>query len=168
MQFYQPAGNWSFALVIAGASLLLVSMFRNKWIRNTKVNRMLRIAELMALLCLASYLAIEGMMTPAAIMGVLSATVLLALVWEQQKPGTLFVRFDESGVKMPLASRRRQLSWWEIDQALFRHGVLTINCYDNKLYQWTIGHVEINKQAFEDFCNKRIEEEKPKRAKNVW
>ena len=84
MQFYPPAGNWSFILVIAGAILLMVSMFRNKWIRDAKVNRLLRIAELMILLCLASYLAIEGMLTPAAIMGVLSATVLLALIWEQQ------------------------------------------------------------------------------------
>ena len=168
MQFYPPAGNWSFILVIAGAILLMVSMFRNKWIRDAKVNRLLRIAELMILLCLASYLAIEGMLTPAAIMGVLSATVLLALIWEQQKPGTLFVRIDDTGVKMPLASRRRQISWWEIDQALFRHGVLTFNCHDNRLYQWTIGPLEIDKQAFEDFCNKKIEEEKPKRAQNVW
>jgi hypothetical protein len=166
--FYPPAKNWAPALLVAGILLLLVTLFRNRWIQKPKNNRIFRILELMILLCLACYFVMIPMKVPAAMCSLMAATLLFALYWEQQDGAALSVRIDETGVKLPVASRRRQLSWTEVEQVLFRFGTLTVNCYNNSMYQWTIGKTDFDKEAFAAFCEKQVAAGNEKRDKNDW
>lgn len=165
---YAPAKVWGLALAIGGLLLLLLTIFRNKWLISRSVNRIFRIAELMIMLSLASLAGMHKWTPPAVMFGVLSAAVLFALYWEQTAQSALFVYIDEQGVKLPVTSRRRFISWMDIDQVLIRFGTLTVNCADNRLYQHTIGKADIDMDIFNAFCDKYIAEGKEKRDKNDW
>jgi hypothetical protein len=166
--FYPTAKTWSILLLAAGLLLLLVAMFRNRWVTASRRNRIFRIAELMVLLCLASFSAIHKWTPPAAMFGILSAAVLFAIFWERGSNSSMAVRIDKEGVKLPVTARKRFIPWQDIEQVLFKFGTLTINCCDNRLFQWTIGNLSIDKENFEAFCNKQIEAAKEKRLVNDW
>ncbi|RYE23176.1 MAG: hypothetical protein EOP51_11400, partial [Sphingobacteriales bacterium] len=53
--FYAPAAVWGIAVLAAGVVLMLVAMFRNKWLLKKNTNRIVRVFELMAMLCLAGF-----------------------------------------------------------------------------------------------------------------
>lgn len=167
-RYYEPAAIWSIALIVVGVVLLLVSMFRNKWLLRKNINRVVRVFELMAMLCLASFAAIQEWTPPAIMFGVLSAAVLFAIIWENQGDGSLKILVDDDGVKLPVTSRKRFVAWQDIDQLLLKFGTLTINCSDNRLFQWVIGSINFDKEQFEDFCAKKIAEGHLKRDKNDW
>lgn len=166
--FYPPARIWSMALLVAGILLLLVAMFRNRWITMKGRNRLVRVGELMILLCLASFSAMHKWTPPAIMFGVLSAAVLFAIFWEQSSSSGMFVRIDSDGVKLPVTSRRRNIPWQDIEHILFKFGTLTINCYDNRLFQWTIGNAIIDKENFEAFCYTNIAKAKKTKVANDW
>lgn len=166
--FYPPAKSWSIALFIAGLAILFTAIFRNKWIVRPGVNRILRFLELAVLLALCGFTYFKHWTPPAVMFGVLSAAVLFAIFWEQSANAAQFVIIDTAGIKLPLASRRRFIDWTDIDQVLFKYGTLTVNCSDNRLYQWTIGNTNFDKEAFEGFCNNQVEAGKAKRDKNNW
>ena len=162
-----PVKTWTVALLIAGLALLGMTLFRNRWLAQAKVNRLFRISELLIVLCLASYFAINSMKLPAIMCGIMAAAILFAIFWEQQT-AAVTVRIDDGGIKLPATSRRRQLDWREIEQVLLRFGTLTINCYDNRLFQWTVGSIVFDKVTFETFCNTHIEAGRLKRDPNDW
>lgn len=166
--FYAPAKNWSLVLLVAGILLLILALFRNRWLTKPAISRMFRIGELMVMLCLASFFVIQHWKVPAAMCGILSFATLFSIFWENEKGSTQVVRIDDNGVNLPMTSRRRHIDWRDIDQVLFRHGTLTINCYDNRLFQWMIGNVQLDRDSFENFCLQQIEAGKLKRDKNDW
>jgi hypothetical protein len=163
-----PGQSWTIMLLVAGILLLGISLVRGKWLRQPNTNRLFRIGELLVLLSLAGYFTIHGFKIPAAMCGVLGAATLFAIFWEQQKGATLSVRIDEAGIRLPVFSRGRQLRWPEVEQVLLRFGTLTINCHDNRLFQWPVGSIPFDKDDFEQYCNKHIEEGKLKRDPNDW
>jgi hypothetical protein len=167
-RYYDPAALWGVALFIVGLILLLVAVFRNKWLLQKNVNRMVRVFELIIMLSLASFAAIQKWPPPAIMFGVLSAAVLFALLWENQGDGSLKILVDEDGVKLPITSRKRFVAWQDIDQLLLKFGTLTINCSDNRLFQWVIGNTNFDKEQFENFCTAQIEAGRLKRDKNDW
>ena len=164
---YPPAKIWSVALSAAGICLLLLSMFRNKWITEPKTNRIFRIAELIVLLSLAGFSARNKWTPPAVMFGILSATVLFSLFWEQGK-GNLSIQINSAGVTLPANGRKRLIPWEDIEHILIKFGTLTINCYDNRLFQWTIGNINIDKAAFDTFCTAQIDEAKKTRVTTDW
>jgi hypothetical protein len=166
--FYPPAKPWGIALIVGGLLLLSAVIFRNKMIIKPAVTRVLRVAELAVLLALCLFTYSKGW-TPAVVMfGILGAAVVFAFFWEQGGKNIQVITVDTNGVKLPLASRRRHLNWLDIDEVLLKYGVLTINCSDNSMFQWTVGHTNFDKTAFDTFCHGRIEAGKSKRDTNNW
>lgn len=165
--FQKSAAYWSIAVIIAGIALLYIGMFRNKWLIKKDISKLFRVIEFVLLAGIAVYSLLQRWTPPAVMFGVLSAAVLFAIFWEGGK-GALLVVIDDAGVKLPVNTRRRFIAWQEIDQVLLKFGTLTINCHDNRLYQWSIGSINFDKIAFETFCNQQVEEGKGKRDKNDW
>lgn len=163
-----PVHILTLALLGAGVLLLGITLLRNKWIKQPKINRLFRIGELMILLCLASYLAMNKFPIPAAMCGILGAAILFAIFWEQQADSPLAIHIDEQGIQLPITSRKRNLRWLDVDQVLLRYGTLTINLHDNRMFQWTVGHIGFDKNSFEQFCSTQIEEGKLKRDPHDW
>jgi hypothetical protein len=155
-------------LIAAGLAMLFLIFFRNRWLQQPAVNRAFRVIELcFALVMLAGALALKWWV-PAAISGILAAAVAFALYWENNRRHTLSIRVDDEGIKLPVTSRKRGISWQNVNNVLLRYGILTIDCADNSLYQWNIGKVSIDKDGFEAFCQAHIAKGMQQRSKNNW
>lgn len=166
--FYPPTKNLGTGLWIFGLLLIIVTISLNKWVLQATVNLVLRILELVILLALTIYAVLNHWSPPAVMFGVLSAAIVYAIWWEKQMQGDMKVIVDKNGIKLPATSRRKFVNWQDAEQVIIRFGVLTIDCYDNRLYQWTLGNIDINNDMFEQYCIDQIEDGKTKRDKNDW
>jgi hypothetical protein len=164
--FYPPAAIWSLVLAIAGVALLLYALFRNKQIIKPAINRTLRVMELLVLGGLALFFTYMRWTPPAVVFGILTAAVVFAIFWESGQGKGQIILIDGDGIKLPASSRRRSIIWPEIERVILRHGILTIDCVDNRLYQWNIGNPGINTTEFDSFCFAHIEAGKKKRVKD--
>jgi len=162
-----PGGTGVFILLL-GVSLLAVLIFRNRWFTARKVNRIFRIIELAVLLIFASFAALHHLVLPAAIYGIIAAAILFAIYWESVSDNTLYITVDERGIRLPVTSRKRFLQWWEVENVLLRFGVLTIDCHDNRLFQWNIQTISFSKDQFQRFCTEHITAGRENRKKFVW
>ncbi len=154
---------WGAGLLALGGLLLILTVARNKWLMKPEVNRAFRIVELIVALCIASYMAMNGMWVPVGMFGILSVVILLAFVWERGS-GEQYVYVTEEGIKLPMSSRKRFIEWRNVDSVLYRYGTLTVECDENKLYQWSIKKARFEKEQFENFCKQQAEKHKGKRV----
>lgn len=161
--------KWTGAtLLVSGILIFILSVFKNKWLTRPNPNRVFRIIEWVFALTLCASSASQKLWVPTAMFGILAAALLFALYWEGTNAQTLYIRVDSEGVKLPVTSRSRLIIWPEIEQVLFRFGTLTIDCLDNRLFQWNISQVNFDKEEFEIFCQQQIELSKANRDANNW
>lgn len=154
---------WGVGLLLLGFALTFVAIFRNKWLLKPERNRVIRIIELMAALCLASFMAINDMWVPAGMFGILAVVIVLAFYWEKGS-GEQYVYVSEAGIKLPFSSRKRFIDWQEVESVLYKYGTLTVECDGNKLYQWSIKKTRFERDEFERFCSKQAEKHREKRV----
>jgi len=55
-----------------------------------------------------------------------------------------------------------------IDQVLLRYGVLSIDCIDNKLFQFDVSSNTADAELFEAFCKAQVENNIGKRKTDEW
>jgi len=159
---------WGVMLLIAGLVLAVTTIAKNKWVVSNKVTPPLRVAELIVALSIAVLSIIERWKFPAGIFGVLSVALLFALYWERATDGALFIHLDADGVKLPITARKRFLSWPEVEQVVLRYGTLSINCADNRLFQYNVTDSNVDSEIFEAFCSVQVEDNRGKRIKDEW
>ncbi len=158
----RPAGA---AMMGVGALLLILALFRNKWLVRPATTRVLRIVELLVLVSAALYTGLQHKWIPTLVPGSLAIAVLFALFWENGAD-TLQILVSKEGIKLPLTSRRRFVHWYEVEQVLLRYGVLTIDCFDNRLFQYKVLPEGVDKDLFEEYCNTNITASIDKREKD--
>lgn len=156
------------ACLLAGMILLVMIVFRNRWLLHPQINQIFRIAELIILCGTAAFFTMFQWWIPAAMSGIVSLTLVFSLFWEKGKNRVQRVAIDKTGVHLPAASRRRQLNWSEVDRVMLRFGVLTIDCHDNRLMQWNVKQTAFESDDFEQWCLQQIEIGKEKRVKSNW
>ena len=157
---------WGVALLVAGISLLCLTIFRNKWLVSN-ANFQARVVELLISLAVTGYSATQNWKFPLGMFGALSLGLMFALYWERRSDSVLYVHVDDSGLRLPVV-RRRMLPWAEVEDVVLRFSTLTINCTDNHLFQWSIADTKIDSEHFEAYCMARIEENKGKRVSDDW
>jgi hypothetical protein len=159
---------WGISILVTGLLLMTMILTKSKWLLQKKVNRNVRAVELVIILCLASFAAINELLTPAILYGLIGGAILFAIYWEGVSDNTLYIHINEKGIKLPLTSRKKFLEWWEIDQVLLRFGILTIDCHDNRLFQWNIKSLNFDKEDLKRFCTEHIAASKKKRKTYAW
>lgn len=137
--------------------ILFAALFRNKWLRKPSINKVFRIGELLILAAAAVYLLTLNLTVPAVVFGILAATMIFSLTWETGKDTRLYVQVRDQGISLPVTSRRRSVAWLEVEKVLLRHGTITINCVDNRMYQWVTAANDINVEEFEAYCDALIQ-----------
>ena len=160
--------GWGLALLIAGLLLMGITITRNKWLTATKANIIARIAELLIALSVAILSWAEQWKFPMGIFGVLSAAILFAIFWERASGQALVIHVDENGIQLPVTSRKRFIPWVEVEQVILRYGTLSIECLENRLYQWDIANTSVNEDQFMEFCTRLVESNKGKRRNDDW
>jgi hypothetical protein len=159
---------WGLILLIEGFSLLLLVIFKNKWITAPRINVIFRVVEFIVAAALTIYSVIQQWKFPIGMFGVLSACILFSMYWERRTGNKLFIQVDEEGLKLPITSRKRFISWPEVEQVVIRFGTLTVDCADNRLFQWNIAGTSFNSDDFEAFCSQQVEENRSKRRNDEW
>jgi hypothetical protein len=158
--------EWSgTAIIIAGIILVGIIIFKNKWLKKKKVNAAFRVIELLALMFFAGFTLMQQIIIPAVTYGILIIALLIAMFWENSNTAVK-VYIDDQGIRMPFHTKRRFIAWPEIEKVMLRFGVLTIDCLDNKLYQWNVKNNELNTDSFEKYCDEKIDENKHKRRED--
>lgn len=147
---------------------LIAALFRNKWLRSPKVNITFRVLELLSSATIAIYLLTIGYNVPAAVFGLMAATFIFSIFWEKDNKKPLTVSISDDGIHLPVTSRRRNIAWREVNTLLLRHGTLTINCLDNRLYQWVTAPNDIDTEIFDAYCNQQIEAAMKHRRNDGW
>lgn len=160
--------TWGAALMCIGIALLALTMFRNKWLTGGSINTAVRILELAISLTVGVYSIIEHWKFPATIFGILSAALVFGLYWERASGNALSLLIDENGVRLPVTSRQRFLKWTEIEQIVLRFGAITINCADNRLFQWNLGNANVDAGLLEAYCEAQVEANRSKRKNDDW
>lgn len=161
-----PAKWIAYLILFLGVLLLYLLIFRNRWLLKKTVNRPIRIAECAVLLVFFLFSLQQKWFLPATLYALTAATVFFALYWETVSDPTLYVRISESGVRLPANTGKRSLHWKEIEQVIFRFGILTINCYDNRLFQWPVQSANFQKEDFRQFCDSCIAQFKDHRDRD--
>lgn len=153
--------------LLIGTFILFSALFRNRWLTSTTVNRTYRIIELAVLAIICACLLFLEFTIPALLFGILAATVIFALSQEKNEDKYVTVLVDDTGIHLP-GLRNKYIRWTETEQVLLRHGALTINCVDNRLYQYVTSAHTIDKEVFEAYCSSQIEAAKADRKKYDW
>jgi hypothetical protein len=156
---------WGLALLVGGVLLAALTIARNRWVIS-KANASFRVLELLIAAAMAAYSFQQQWKFPEFIFSALTAALAFALYWERSATSKLFIHIDDSGINLPVTYRKRYIPWTEVEKVVFRYGTLTVDCTDNRLFQWNMAESSIDTQAFEDYCDTRIQEHIPKRVKD--
>lgn len=156
-----------YLLIGAGLIILFLAMFRNKWLLKNNNNKLVRAFELLLCVALSIYALTTAAHVIAGIFGVLAATIIFSHFVENTGESQKVV-IDDKGIKLPISSRRRNINWAEIEQVLLRHGTLTIDCIDNRLYQWMTSEHDIDSESFESYCSTQVTASIGDRKKYNW
>lgn len=160
--------GWGIGILVLGIALIAMILTKSRWLLQKEINKKVRGVELIIMLGLAGFAAINEMYVPALLYGLVAAAIVFAIYWEGVSDNTLYIHINDKGIKLPLTSRKKFLEWWEIDQVLLRFGILTIDCHDNRLFQWNIQTLNFDKEDLKRFCSEHIAESREKRKNYAW
>lgn len=156
LSFLNGAG---LAYALFGVVLLIVVIFFNKKIIQTKAGFVLRIIEILALLPIFIYALQKKWYLPATYSGATLAGILFAYFWEKSGTKPRYIFIDQKGINLQQFTGSKKLEWANVARVLLRHNILTIDCRDNKLMQYTVlpEQMDLNKEEFERNCAQLIE-----------
>jgi uncharacterized membrane protein len=158
------------AWIIGGASLayglgLLFFVFtKSKWLKLPANNKVMRLTNMILTLVLLFVFLLSQWWLAAALCGIIGLANLFAYFYEQKLEEALFVTFEAQYISLPATARRRQLEWHEVERVILRHGIITIDCANNFLYQWTVKYNNADSAVLEAFCVQQITANKDKRS----
>lgn len=143
-----------------GLVLLIVTIFFNKKIIQTKAGFILRVIEILALLPIFVYAIQKEWYLPATYSGATLAGIIFAYFWEKSGTKPRYIFIDKNGINLQQFTGSKKVAWPDITRVLLRHNILTIDCKDNKLMQYKVlpEHLDINKETFENHCAQLITE----------
>jgi len=161
LQFLNYVG---LSYVFLGLAILVVSIFFNKKIIQTKANTVLRIVEIFAVAVILLYSFTKKWYLPLGYSGAALLGIILAYYFEQNHKKDKKAFFDENGVHIPGLGRHSHTAWQDIKNIIIKHNILTVDFMDNKLYQGTLSTANnsIDKAAFADYCQNHIATNKEK------
>lgn len=159
------------ACLLVSIILLILSIYQKTWLRQKRNNFMFRLIEL-ALLAISSVLFfINGWMMPALLFAGMIGVIVFAIIRERRGLATGHVLIDDLGITINSDSRTKKLPWPEIDNLIFRFGILTIECKDNTLIQRNIAKLDITQTDIAElpaFASTQIASGKLARPVNDW
>lgn len=147
-----------------GLLLLIVSVFFNrKVIQVPSRNQTLRAIEIIVLLSIFGYTLIQKWYLPMAYTAAALLAIVFAYFWEKNAQADRVIRMSREGVFVPGVFRSMAFQWQDIARVVLRHAVLTIDCHDNRLYQFDVKSIlpkEASSELFHNYCKEMIEAHK--------
>lgn len=146
-----------------GFILLLIAVFFNRRIIQKPLpNKALRVIEAFALLPILVYALVQKWYLPFAYSLAALLAIMFAYFWERYAQKDQTIEISEKGIFIPRFFRSRVLNWQDVSRVILKHSILTIDCYDNRLFQsrvsskWSRG----SSDRFNEFSTDMIEAHK--------
>lgn len=147
-----------------GFGLIIVSIFLNrKIIQNPLKNQALRIIEIITLLSILAYTIFQKWYLPLGYSSAALLVIVFAYYWEKAARSERVISINNQGIKVPGFFKSLSLQWQDIARIVLRHAVLTVDCHDNRLYQFDVSKVapdDGSPELFHEFCKGMIESHK--------
>lgn len=148
---------YGYILLFSGISIIGITVFKNKKIIQGRANKFLRYYELIILLSVLIYTLMKSWYLPFTYAATTLLGVIFAIVWEQFGKKEHHIIIDEKGVSIPKFLRKKIIPWQSIERLLLKHGLITIDCRNNKLFQYK--RLErVNTEELETFIEEKIKE----------
>jgi hypothetical protein len=157
------------AFAFFGVLIVLICIFFNKKVIQTKANLVLRFFEFFSLATILIYSYYKKWYLPAGYSGAALLGIMLAFYWEKTGKKNRVATFSDAGIRVPGLGKKSEAAWSEIKKVILKHNILTIDFKDNKLFQLKLAdkNNEINRAEFDTFCHFQIEAKKHLH-KNDW
>lgn len=145
-----------------GLLVIVVCIFFNKKVIQTKANLVLRFFEICSMTAILIYSLVHKWYLPAGYSSAALLGIILAFYWEKTGKRNRIATFTDQGVHIPGLGKSTDLNWKEIKKVILKHNILTIDCVNNKLYQIKLAATDqaINREEFATYCHFQIEAKK--------
>lgn len=154
--------------IIISLVILAATIFKTKWMMKPKIGLFFRVFEISIIGILSMYFFQLNLPTPAILLLLEIGMIVFALFWENQSDQMLKVVLSETGILLPMTSRKKKLQWSEVDQVLVRFNTVTINCADNRLFQWVLYNQDIDIEGLHQFSKQQIVANMHLRKQDNW
>lgn len=153
----------------AGMVIILLTVMRKRWLRQQRNSASLHSVEVTMLAVIAAFFAWKQLMIPASIFAFMTLASAASILWRRrQRIGPVDTRITEDGVHLSGGKNNKTLKWWQIEKVMLRHGVLTIEVVENRVYQRHVQPVHFDLEEFEHFCTAHIMASEAKRKAGIW
>lgn len=154
--------------IIISLVILAATIFKTKWMMKPKIGLFFRVFEISIIGILSMHFFQLNLPTPAILLLLVIGMIVFALFWENQSDQMLKVVLSETGILLPMTSRKKKLQWSEVDQVLVRFNTVTINCADNRLFQWVLSNQDIDIEGLLQFSKQQIVANMHLRKQDNW
>jgi len=154
--------------IIISLVILAATIFKTKWMMKPKIGLFFRVFEISIIGILSIHFFQLNLPTPAILLLLVIGMIVFALFWENQSDQMLKVVLSETGILLPMTSRKKKLQWSEVDQVLVRFNTVTINCADNRLFQWVLSNQDIDIEGLLQFSKQQIVANMHLRKQDNW
>lgn len=137
-------------------------------VRRERFSGLLRVLEILLLGGGSAVFYGTGWDVPGLLFLLLFVLALAAALFEKRAPADTVIEVSEQGVIRRAGLQSKQLPWKGLKQVLYRRGILTIDCLDNRLLQYPVKAPEVDTEIFEAFCAAQVEKAVPQRRKDDW
>jgi hypothetical protein len=152
--------NWMMLLGISlpAITILAVTLFRNKLVRDINNNRVFRILEGGFLLMGSMHYLQADKVLPAIVFGMAALFILFLLWMEGRILQDQYIVFEDSHIEVELPLATRTYAWSELQAVMIRDEFLTLSYKDTTIQQLKIQpeFIENEEGDFLFFCQDRI------------
>lgn len=152
---------YGYIILSLGIIIIILSIFFNKKIIQSKYNSILRYIEVIVLISILIYTFINSWYLPFTYATTTLLGVIFAIIWEHHGKKEHVIKIEEDGLYIPKFLRNQKLNWHEIERLMIKHGLVTIDCRNNKLYQFQLNDNNI-KEEVSTYAQQKIEENESK------
>ncbi|RYD52852.1 MAG: hypothetical protein EOP52_01520 [Sphingobacteriales bacterium] len=166
--FKMAIGAFGFFGALCFAGGIAVYALSISVVRRARYATLLRVLELLLLAGGAVLFFLNDWIVPAVLSGILAGLAIVAALYEIKTPADTVIQISGEGVFRKAGLKSTHLRWRELQQVLYRRSILTIDCVDNRLYQYPVQAPQIDGPLFEAFCADQIAQALPDRQKANW
>lgn len=138
-----------------GIAILLSCIFLNKKLSLPRFNLTLRAIEIIGLSTLTLYSLSQKWYLPTGYGSAALLGLALAYFWERRSNKKSAVSISENGIQAKPVFYKE---WSKIQNVILKHNILTVDCTNNKLFQFTVINTlnDTERASLIEYCNEHI------------
>lgn len=166
---FMPFKSFGVLALSVGVIIGAITIFFSKMLRQRLVSLSMRVLELAFVGGSSVWFFQLGHRTPAIIFCTLTLLLVVLFILEAFGNARNKAIISEKGISIPKGNFMKTIPWFDVESALLRHGILTVEMPGNRLVQREFKKTSSPTDEIEAFCISEISKaEKRRIARNAW